>query len=445
MCQSGTELLTYDRQGVCKLGACVYTKTSVACGAGGCVANACATDPCASVSCNSPPSACFKPAGTCSGGQCSYAYDDGATCDDGDPCTIDDQCTTGLCKGAPKACLAPPADVCDDASTLRVYDPVGSCGAGACSYPYHFVTCQAGCAGGRCNATPWTALSSGVTVTLHDVWGASGSDVFAVGDYGTILRGSGSTWKTMPVPQGTGNLIGIDGTSADNVFAITDANDLASYTATILWWNGTTWQKRGTTACGDFCCVGAIGTDDVYTWNYGGQLQRITGGTAKLVASVTLGTTLYHQCDVRVRSQNDVYIGGGFVYHYDGSTLTELATTPGSTHQGAYGLVAFGPTEVLAFAYNNVGRWDGSQWLSAPTGGSGALYGMGGTSFSRVFAVGGTGTGSSYIGSINFWDGTGWSGETVPAGTPTLDAVWAAPTGEVYAVGASGTILRAIH
>jgi hypothetical protein len=34
-------------------------------------------------------------------------------------------------------------------------------------------------------------MSSGTNDTLHGVWGSSGSDVFAVGNYGTILHYSG--------------------------------------------------------------------------------------------------------------------------------------------------------------------------------------------------------------------------------------------------------------
>ena len=266
-CVSGTDLLAYDAVGVCNSGACVYAHHDVVCGAGGCSGGACSTDPCSGVTCQSPPSLCFKATGTCGAGACSYGYADGVACNDSDPCTDTDQCNTGVCKGKPKACLTPPADTCDDANTLRSYDAVGSCGAGACSYSYHFATCAAGCASGRCNATAWTAQSSGVTVSLNGVWGDSGSDVFAVGATGTILRGNGSTWKSMPVPQGTGDLDGVDGTAANNVFAVesSGSNSSNGYDATVLRYDGSSWSIRGTVGCGDFCCIGAIGPDDVYT------------------------------------------------------------------------------------------------------------------------------------------------------------------------------------
>jgi hypothetical protein len=432
-CLSGTQLLTWDKVGTCQQGACVYAQKQITCGAGGCVANQCAADPCGATTCTTPPSLCFKSAGTCSAGQCSYGYDDGVTCNDGDPCTENDQCNTGLCKGKPKACLSPPANVCEDAVTLRIHDAVGTCGAGACSYSYHFVTCAAGCAAGRCKATPWTTLSSGVTVTLFNAWGASANDVFAVGEYGTIIRYNGVQWKTMAVPP-IGHARGIDGTSATNVFVMADSAVQGTVKSTILRWDGQSWTKRGEINRSDFACVGAVGVDDAFAWTRG-ALYRVTGGSAQLVKSITVPVGLQHDCNVRARATNDVYLGGGFVYHYDGNQISELKEA-GATH-GAYsaGLAAFGPTQVLSFAYNAVHRFTGTQWLLVSPG-IASVEAIGGSAWNRLFAVGD---------GVSFWDGSGWTGEMLPAGTPYLYGVWAATSGEVYAVGSNGTILKAIH
>jgi hypothetical protein len=39
------------------------------------------------------------------------------------------------------------------------------------------------------------------------------------------------------------------------------------------------------------------------------------------------------------------------------------------------------------------------------------------------------------------YDGVGWVGATIPTGTKPLNAIWAARTGEVFAVGDNGTIV----
>jgi hypothetical protein len=40
-------------------------------------------------------------------------------------------------------------------------------------------------------------MNSGTSNSVECVWGSSGSDVFAVGDKGTILHYDGSAWSAM--------------------------------------------------------------------------------------------------------------------------------------------------------------------------------------------------------------------------------------------------------
>ena len=53
-------------------------------------------------------------------GACECVYDNGAACDDGNPCTVDDTCLNGVCDGVPKEC--PPGQVCDPATGECVPD-----------------------------------------------------------------------------------------------------------------------------------------------------------------------------------------------------------------------------------------------------------------------------------------------------------------------------------
>ena len=76
---------------------------------------------------------------------------------------------------------------------------------------------------------------------LFSVWGFSSSNVFAVGDQGTILHYNGKVWSNMT--SGTTNdLLGIWGSSSSNVFAVGDQG-------TILHYNGKGWSNMtsGTT------------------------------------------------------------------------------------------------------------------------------------------------------------------------------------------------------
>jgi hypothetical protein len=114
-------------------------------------------DACANVACDmSPGTLCandgtlrvYVAGGTCSGGKCSYDYED-MTCQFG--------CSHAACNGDPcanKACDTPPAAVCADSLTLRTYytyDTVADrCSGGVCYYNPVDTTCPLGCENGAC-------------------------------------------------------------------------------------------------------------------------------------------------------------------------------------------------------------------------------------------------------------------------------------------------------
>jgi hypothetical protein len=69
---------------------------------------------------------------------------------------------------------------------------------------------------------------------LQAVWGSSGSDVFTVGDYGTILHYDGRGWSSMSSGP-TESLYSAWGSSPTDMFA-------AGYNGFILHYNGSTWS-----------------------------------------------------------------------------------------------------------------------------------------------------------------------------------------------------------
>jgi hypothetical protein len=69
------------------------------------------------------------------------------------------------------------------------------------------------------DGTAWSTMSSGTTEQLYGVWGSSGSDVFAVGLHGSILHYDGTGWSAMS--SGTGeHLSRVWGSSGSDVFAV---------------------------------------------------------------------------------------------------------------------------------------------------------------------------------------------------------------------------------
>jgi hypothetical protein len=457
-CTDATHLRTYDNPGVCNGGRCVYTPETVTCGSGGCASGACQTDPCANVSCSSPPSVCYDAAGTCSQGSCNYPTNH-ATCDDGNACTDNDTCSGGVCSGTPKLCNTPPADSCADASTATVHDHVGTCSGGACSYAIHYVSCSAGCNGGACNPSGWTTMTSNTNQTLHAIWGTSASSVWAVGNGGTALYYNGIQWQARPTPAAVSSdsFISVSGTSDSNIFAVGEPSNSLNTGTSVMRFDGTSWSSLGRIQiAGQYraACVGAYAANDAFVLGYvnitpgnndGVAVYRVTNGTATYIMSITsLGFSNLTQCGVQAFSlTNIVATGAGQVFQIDSVAKTATAIGTGSVNQGG-ALWADATNDLFITSAANVDQWTGgTTWNSLGTGLSGVLYGISATSSSRLFAAGQNYTTTANLGTVLFWNGVGWTVQSLPAATATLYGIYASPLpqGQVFAVGNNGTIV----
>ena len=117
---------------------------------------------------------------------------------------------------------------------------------------------------------------------LSGVWGFSGSDVFAVGEGGTILHYDGTEWA--PMSSGTtSNLEEVWGTARNNVYAVGEDG-------TILHYNGTEWSPMEGAEGDLFLAVWGTGRSDVYAAGLGvgtgsgvGAIYRYDGKTWSLV------------------------------------------------------------------------------------------------------------------------------------------------------------------
>lgn len=142
-----------------------------------------------------------------------------------------------------------------------------------------------------------TAFGSGV---LLSVWGASASNVFAVGDGGRILRYTGSAWNAMTSPT-TRTLARISGTSATDIWAVGDS--------VLLHFDGTAWSNVPMT--GDLA---------------GARSHVLT--PAERIFNRPVGLALW------ARTPREVYLSNlfGTIYRYDGNGWVDL-TSDRYSHQ----------------------------------------------------------------------------------------------------------------
>ncbi len=74
----------------------------------------------------------------------------------------------------------------------------------------------------------WADMNSKTLETFRGLWGMSATDVYAVGDYGTILHYNGSAWQ--PMSSGTNlRLFSIWGSSQESIYAVGDAGLVLHY------------------------------------------------------------------------------------------------------------------------------------------------------------------------------------------------------------------------
>jgi hypothetical protein len=202
-----------------------------------------------------------------------------------------------------------------------------------------------------------TVLTSTSGQALFGVWGASPSDVFAVGQSGTIQRYNGSAWSKM--------------TNAD------------SRTLLAVW--------------------GSSGTN-VYAVGSGGAILRYTGTWGSVVPGTTMNLT-----DVWGSSATDIFAvgAGGTIVHSSGGAFTPMTSTTTRDLRGVFGT---SPTNV--YAVGDVGtllHYDGTGWTQIPSGTGTALNDVWGFSANDVFAVGDFGT-------MLYFDGSTWTPVNGPSG-----------------------------
>jgi hypothetical protein len=214
------------------------------------------------------------------------------------------------------------------------------------------------------NGTDWTDGTSGTLHDLHGVWGNSSSNFYAVGESGTILHFNGSGWST--VTSGTVNrLNAVWGNSANNIFVVGEDG-------TILHFDGSSWnvQESGVKAN----ILGVWGTNDgahVYAvgnsrwiidhWEY--TLLHWESSAATWNIMTSFSTTTRKLIDIWGTSSSNVYAVGedGVLLHYNGSAWSEIAS---GTTADLYGIWGSSASNVYAVgAFGTLLRYDGNSWV----------------------------------------------------------------------------------
>jgi len=276
----------------------------------------------------------------------------------------------------------------------------------------------------------------------------SSTNVWAVGESGTILNRKGNEWISIPGPVGT-TLFSIAFALPNDGWAVGDK--------TILHWDGTAWT-RIFSPTNVLRSVDVVATDDAWAVGDKGTILH-WNGTAWTAASSSAATITMHLTSVDMVSSTDGWAVGGadiepdfdiyapVILRWNGISWSEVDVTV-----QAYSLILRSVDMVsetdgwivgggLWANSSTILRWDGTSWQEAPHTASGIL-----TSVSMASENEG------WIGKLDavlYWDGSVWTQKSVPDSYSSHFEIWspgapvaALPSGETWVAQESGIVLH---
>lgn len=117
--------------------------------------------------------------------------------------------------------------------TLPGANIAGDIFAVLCGTAYHYAVGVGGAMVRRSSAANnqfnWMTVSSASTQSLRGLWAGSDTNVFSVGDAGTIVQYDGNTWSRVTPAPTPNNLRAIWGSSPTNIYAVGDGGVVLHY------------------------------------------------------------------------------------------------------------------------------------------------------------------------------------------------------------------------
>ena len=315
------------------------------------------------------------------------------------------------------------------------------------------------------NGTTWNAMTSNTTNELDAVGGTSGSNVWAVGVNGTTMNYNGTAWSAVG-PSISFNLHGITASTVSPLWAVGDDGTLLSLSGTtetlssqsgmpifriwassptdvyattigmVLHYNGTTWSPTIIAAGDSLLGLWGLTSTNVHTLGVNADVG-IWNGTSWALSNVNGDGTGWRAewgsgvtntlCAVGVNG-NVISNSFGGVVNAGTSTLTSVW---GDTSTHVFTVAVNGGI------YKSVN--DCNTWTAQVASGPDSLFGVFGSSATKIWAVGQAGTVLFNSG------GASWATQT--SGT-TNDLRWAwadsaaGYNDDAYAVGDAGTIVH---
>ncbi len=266
---------------------------------------------------------------------------------------------------------------------------------------------------------------------LNRSWVFSPTNVWMIGDAGTILHWDGAVWRSSPSGT-TRSLNGLWASGPDDIWAAGDMGVL-------LHFDGERWQPVETGTLTKLRGIWGSGPEDIWVVGHSSFVLHYDGSSWSEVSLEDIA--LLNFMTVWGSGPDDVWILGDAIFdwglHFDGESWTRVDLFIGSPNAFAmYDLWGSGPDDVYAVgAFGRMLHWDGLRWtLYEMTGGQQIhLSGVWGSGPDDVWVVGD-------FGILLHFDGANWSDHGY--GSFSLTSVRGDGSGELWVSGCGGEMAR---
>ncbi len=233
----------------------------------------------------------------------------------------------------------------------------------------------------RWNAGTYSSVPLEDSILPDAIWGTSASNVYLVGAYrsssfgGVIHKWDGTSWTTLPRENDWGWLYDVHGSGPNDIWAV-------GRWGTILHGDGTTFTKTTAPAGDRLTAVWALAPDDVWVGGDNVLLHYDGTGWTEVMPQTFVG-------DIRAiwgAAPDDVWAAsyGGisdplFIWHYDGQSWTRMSVTGEGSINDIWGRSA-DDVWFVGSVHNTFFHWDGNALNPVETGTSEYFTAVWGTS-----------------------------------------------------------------
>ncbi len=272
----------------------------------------------------------------------------------------------------------------------------------------------------------WARLDSGISTPIASLWGTSAADVYAAAHQGGVLHFNGTTWSRV---FGAGQFLNMAvwGSSSSDVYVVGRPGMAFHY-------DGTLWSLTASGMSEWLSGMWGASPRTIYAVSWDGSIAHFDGTSWKTMRDPT-GSDLH---GVWGTSANDVYaVGQQIALHYDGTSWKDISAGVTRNIEALWGVSG---TDIYAAGVDgNVFHYDGTSWTRIAFDVPISIRTMWGSSNTDLYFVGADTLGNAAV--LHYDGSQRWTlmRSTIPH---LLNGIWGAPTGEVFACGSEGTVLR---